>query len=366
VPTLSELLTIKSADDVLAILITKLQARGFPLSAWQPGTDFRTILESESSAIAEAWALVPNIAAAGSLETAVDSFLDAVNFDRYRLTRNPATFERRRVRLTCAAGFGPYTIATYQMWVQQNVVGGKRAQSQVGGTLPDGGTLDLEFKFEFAGAQLAAALDTLLTPLPGVTITTAQEALLEKGVNREADEPYRDRGRLRWPSLSNIGAPADTFRAWARAADPSITKVRVLDQNPRGQGTVDVVLWGEGGISAGAVTAADAYIRTRMIQTTSLLVYAATPKNITLTGTVRVKPGFLTSTQSQGASNLVALQAAAAIGGSSGVAYKSAFMDALFTPNVVDVDLTAPAGNTALLAYEVITLTLNLTYLEVT
>ncbi|NJK44982.1 MAG: baseplate J protein [Pleurocapsa sp. SU_196_0] len=347
-PTLNELLQIKTADDVLAILLQKLQARGFPLTALQSGTDYRTILESEAASIAEAWSLIPSIAAAGSIETSEGTWLDYVNFDRYRLERNRSTFERRRVRLTCETGFGPYTIADFQLWTQQNIFGGARAQSQTGGTLADGDTLDLEFKFEFAGKQLAAALDTLLTPLPGVSITVVQEAMLEQGVDQESDEAYRERGRLRWPALSTIGAPADIFRAWAREADPSVTKVRILDQHPRGQGTVDVVLSGEGGISAGAVSAADAFIRARMLQTTDLLVYAATPKAVTLTGTVTVKSGFVSSAQTQGAANLVRLQTLAPIGGSNGNAYRSAFIEALFVANVLDVNLTTPSTNVAL------------------
>ncbi|MDW8269357.1 MAG: baseplate J/gp47 family protein [Anaerolineae bacterium] len=319
----------------------------------------RTILEALSAGLADLEALRLEITKGGYLELASGDWLDLVAENMYGLARQPAGFCRQTVRLTAQAGFGPYTIQPGQLWA--STPSGLRFNNTQGGTLAQGGTLDLEFKAESPGAAYNVAPGTITvfnTPLPGVNIGNL--AIAAAGVDEETDDNLRLRCRLRWASLGT-GATADAYRYWALSADPTITKVRVLDQNPRGQGTVDVIVWGEGGLGAGAVAAADAYIQQRKPLTSDVQVYAATPTNIAVTATITLRAGFLAATQAEVTARLSDLQRSLPIGGTL---YRSALIEALFGAYVINVNLTAPAADVALGTAQAGVLVPNLTYQE--
>jgi len=359
VPTLDQLLQPRSSDQILSSLIAILQTKGFAATDWEPGSVQRTILEALSAGLADLEALRLEITKGGYLELASGPWLDLVAENMYGLNRKPAGFCRQTVRLTAQAGFGPYTIQPGQLWA--STPSGLRFNNTQGGTLAQGGTLDLEFKAESPGAAYNVAPGTITvfnTPLPGVNIGNL--AIAAAGVDEETDDNLRLRCRLRWASLGT-GATADAYRYWALSADPSITKVRVLDQHPRGQGTVDVIVWGEGGLGAGAVVAADAYIQQRKPLTSDVQVYAATPTNIAVTATITLRAGFLAATQAEVTARLSDLQRSLPIGG---MLYRSALIEALFGAYVINVNLTAPAADVALGTAQAGVLVPNLTYQE--
>jgi phage-related baseplate assembly protein len=199
----------------------------------------------------------------------------------------------------------------------------------------------------------------MFTPLPGISVSNTE--ILEAAIDKESDAAYRARCRLRWGELG-FGATRAAYESWALSSTPSITKVRVLDNNPRGQGTVDVVVWGEGGLGSGAVAAADAYIQQRKPVTANVQVYAATQVNIAITATIRLKAGFLTQVQAEVASRLAAFQQSLPIGA---IVYRSALVEALFVANVLDVALTAPPADQTLTPTQVANFNLSATYQEI-
>lgn len=358
-PTLSQLLQPRSSDQILASLITYLQGKGYAPTDWVSGSEQRTLIELEAAGLADMEALRVSIAQGGFVDTAQGDFLDLVGLNVYSLGRKLATFARQTFRFTAQAGFGPYTLQPNQLWAGS---GNIRFNNLAGGTLNAGGTLDLEFKAESPGTAYNLALGTagtLFTPLPGVTISNV--TVLENAIDREADEVFRARLKLRWGELG-YGATKAAYQSWALNSDVSITKVNVLDQNPRGQGTVDVVVWGEGGIGAGAVTNANNYIQLRKPLTSNVQVYAATAVNIAVTATIKLKTGYLTQTQAEVSAKLSAFQRALGIGAT---VFRSAIIEALFGTYVVDVALSAPAADTVLTNVQVATFTLNATYIEV-
>jgi len=360
VPTLDQLLQTRNSDQILQSLIALLQTRGYAATDWEPGSVQRTILEAVAAGLADLEALRLQIARGGYLELASGDWLDLVAQNMYALTRKPPEFAHVIVRLTAQAGVGPYTIQPGQLWASTN--GGLRYNNITGGTLTQGGTLDLEFVAESPGAVYNVpngTIQTLNTPLPGVSISNI--SLIAAGVDTESDATLRLRCRLRWPSLGS-GATADAYRYWALSSDPTITKVRILDQNPRGQGTVDVIIWGEGGLGNNAVAAADTYIQQRKPITASVQVYAATARAIAVTATITLRSGFVASTQSEITARLAALQRNVQIGG---VVYRSAIIEALFGTYVINVNLSAPAADVALATNEAAVLTLSATYIEV-
>ncbi|GEM81850.1 baseplate J/gp47 family protein [Meiothermus hypogaeus] len=359
-PDLQQLLQPRSRDQIMAALITYLQGKGYAPTDWVEGSVQRTLVELQAAGIADLEALRLQIAKSGFLDLAEGDYLDLLGQSAYGLSRKQATFARQTFRLTAQAGFGPYSIQPGQLWVGN--AAGLRFNNLSGGTLPLGGTLDVEFRAEQPGAAYNLTLgsaNTLFTPLPGVTTTNI--AISEAAIDTESDESYRNRCRLRWGELG-YGATRAAYESWALSSTPSVTKVRVLDNHPRGQGTVDVVLWGEGGLSSGAVATANTHIQQRKPLTADVQVYAATPLSILITATIRLRAGFLSQVQAEVAQRLSAFQRALPIGA---VVYRSALIEALFTSNVLDVALSAPATDQTLAAIQVASFNLNATFQEV-
>lgn len=87
----------------------------------------------------------------------------------------------------------------------------------------------------------SARITTLVTVIDEVDgIRNFSPWITVQGVDRESDEALRRRLLLRWPELGS-GSTYHAYEAWARDVQ-GVVKVAVLDQHPRGQGTVDVVI----------------------------------------------------------------------------------------------------------------------------
>lgn len=359
-PNLEQLLQPRTRDQVLASLIAFLQAKGYPPTDWVEGSVQRTLVELQAAGLADLEALRVQIVRGGFLETAEGAWLDLLGQSAYGLVRKQATFARQTFRLTAQAGFGPYSIQPGQLWAGN--AAGLRFNNTEGGTLPLGGQLDLEFRAERPGAAYNLPLGSgtvLFTPLPGVNISNI--AVLEAAIDPETDAAYRNRCRLRWAELG-YGATRAAYESWALSSTPSVTKVKILDNHPRGQGTVDVVIWGEGGLGAGAVADCNAYIQLRRPLTADVQVYPATSVTIPITATIRLKAGHLAAVQAAVASALGAFQRGLPIGAT---VYRSALIETLFVANVVDVALSAPVSDTSLTDVQVAIFALNATYQEV-
>lgn len=362
-PTLLELLTPKTREQVLTELLTALQGQPYPLSDWYPGAVGRTLIEIDSAVLADLYAFLPEIAKAGFLAYAEGGYLDSLVESHYDDSRKPSTFARHILRLTDVDGLGPYTIAPNQLYA--STPDGKRFNNLAGGTLPLSGTLNLEFRAESPGAAYNVAAGTitqLLTPLPGVTVTNLAGTLLEAGVDQESDDLLRSRVRLKWASLG-LGMTKAGYEYYALSADPAITKVQVLDQLPRGQGTVDVIVWGEGGLGSGSVAAADALIQSKRPVTADVNVYAAIAFAQTVQATISIRAGFLAAAQAAVSAALTQLQKDTPIGGTL---YRSAVIEALFPrPYGINVNLTNPLADVVLTTAQAITLNASLTWQEV-
>lgn len=89
------------------------------------------------------------------------------------------------------------------------------------------------------------------THVPGVeAVTNRADWLTSEGADEETDEALRARYRLAW--LANNGVTKYAYAAWALEV-PGVVSVSILDQHPRGQGTVDVVIKGAAGLPTQAL-----------------------------------------------------------------------------------------------------------------
>lgn len=348
--TLTELLNPKTEDQYRLALVQLLAGAGFPVNDWHDGGVEKTKIYAVARALADLDAgRIPQLAASGFLDTSGGGWLSKLVYSQYDETRKAAVFAIIPATLTAAPGRGPYTIQPGDIWAQ--TASGLRFFSLTGGTIPEGGALGVYMQAESPGAAYNipnGTLTNLLTPFPGVTINNTA-GLFQAGVNEESDAALRERARLKWASIG-YGATSDAYKFHALSSLPAVTKVRVLDQHPRGENTLDVIVWGEGGLSPSDVAAVNAYIQERRANTADVEVYAATARVIPIEGTVYVSAAMLAAAQSQAAANIATLQQGNPIGAT---AYLSAIVEALNTPaGVRNTDLTAPADDVVLLEDE--------------
>lgn len=362
-PTLAELLQPRTQQQELSQLLTYLQARGLTVTDYNSGGVARTLLEVSADGLADLSQLAVTLAQSGYLEYAETDWLDLLTDSQWDVQRNQATNAVGTVTLSCAAGFGPVTVIANTLLVGTS--NGLRYNVTGAGEIPDGGSITLAIRAEGTGAAYnvaAGTITTLHTPILGVTCTNPSNWLATAGVNIETDAALRQRARLRWAELG-YGATADAYRYWALTARPEVTKVLVLDNLPRGQGTVDVVIYGTGGLGAGVVSDVDAYIQLRKPLTANVSVYQATAVNISISASIYVKSGFLDVVQTAVAAEINTLQTEAEIGG---YVYKSRILEALFVrPYVVNVDMTAPGADVDLGTVEVANLVTDFIWVEV-
>ncbi len=356
-------------DDLAAKLESYLDANGQPLwsiTDYESGGVAYTLLKVEAATLADVYALVPVIAGSGFLTYAEGPWLDELAGSGYALERKRSAWAEHAVVLTAEPGFGPYTLQPADIWATTG--SGLRFNSFTAGTLADGGTLTLSVIAEFAGSAYnvpAGAIDTLLTPLPGVTITNPTGSLTKAGVDTETDDSLRQRCRLRWATLGG-GATRAAYEFWALTARAEVTQVRVRDDLPRGEGTVDVIVWGPGGLGLAVLADVNAYIQQRRPITADVRVYAATEVNIPVTATITVRANRRAFAEARAIANITALQRALEIGGLvTDDAIITALRGSATDGAVLDVDLSAPVGDQQLAFNEVAAFTLNLTWLEV-
>lgn len=91
----------------------------------------------------------------------------------------------------------------------------------------------------------------IATVIPGVDAVENRTGwLLSEGGDVEEDEPLRLRYVLAWKERS--GCTKYAYQAWALSV-LGVVSAKILDQHPRGQGTVDVVIQGSAGIPTQAL-----------------------------------------------------------------------------------------------------------------
>ena len=97
-----------------------------------------------------------------------------------------------------------------------------------------------------AGANaVAGQICELSTHVPGVSgVTNDADWLTSEGADEETDAQLQERYTLAW--LEEAGCTSAAYKAWALSV-PGVTSAKVLDNHPRGEGTVDLVVLGSAG-----------------------------------------------------------------------------------------------------------------------
>jgi uncharacterized phage protein gp47/JayE len=174
--TLASLLTTQTQAQVFQTLLGYYQSAGFPTQSWQVGGVERTRLMAISTAIVDIVGnYIPTYTGGGFLDYATGAWLQLHAQELYNILYSPASNTQGNITLTSAAGVGAATYAAGALKVVFSA-SGNRYISNAPITIAAGpGSVVGTFTAEFAGASYNDANNsgalTLVTPIPGVTLT---------------------------------------------------------------------------------------------------------------------------------------------------------------------------------------------------
>ena len=360
--TLADLLKPKTAAEWRAYILAQLAGAAFPVTSWVAGSVVRTLVELYSAALSDVQQAVRAIALAGVLEEVESDWLTVVARNFYRVERLAAGFTEGTVTVTAAAGVGPYSLDAGAFIVGIQGSGPDDAFRFIATeskTLNPGGSVTLAVKAETPGTRNNVSVNLinyLFTPFPGVTVSNpaiGETWITRPGLDEESDARLRQRCVDKWATLSTSWTDF-AVRYWTLSSttlDGSPTGVtRMGIVYGPGDGTYTVVVASDaGGVSGDIVAAVQSYLDARKPITDEPTVVSATETVVAVQGTVRVKVGQNTlANRSKVIAAIAALQASLGIGDDVDLGALYTAIRGALAGVVIDVDITTPAGDTAI------------------
>lgn len=115
-------------------------------------------------------------------------------------------------------------------------------------------------EYGFGSNVVAGQITEIVTVIPGVdAVENRSDWLVSEGTDEENDDALRERYVLAWQSVNGVTKYA--YESWARSVT-GVVAANILDQHPRGEGTVDVVIRGTAGIpTQDLIDAVDAVVQ---------------------------------------------------------------------------------------------------------
>lgn len=222
-----------------------MTALGFETTGWMSGRIQRTILELAGLLMADFSEVVADTVEFGFNSFATGDPLTEFSRSRFQNERSPATHTVGPMRLRSTSSI-PHTILPGQLLAATDA--NVQYRNVTGGTLPAGSaaapsSIPLTWRAVLAGETGNAPLNTvrrLLTPIAGVTVLNDEGDpwYTETGTDEEPDSVLRRRNETKWASLT-VELVRESYENIALSA--GARKVRVVDNHPRGPGTIDVV-----------------------------------------------------------------------------------------------------------------------------
>jgi uncharacterized phage protein gp47/JayE len=356
--TLASILTPRTPTQVRDAMLASLGSAGFPVTSWREGGAARTLVEVAAEGVSQAWALAAALANGALLSRAEADWLTELARSHYQVERQPATFAAGYVRLTAAAGAGPYNIGAAALVVSDGTRY-YRSTNTATVVVPAGSHVDVPVRAERAGtAYNQPTLGILVSPaLPGVTVTSpawggGASWRTVDARDEESDAALRARCIARWATLAS-GFTRDAVTYWCTSA--TFTDGTPVGCTRVGFGAVDgmggyivYVAGASGALGATGRARVQAVLNERKPITDTPSVIDATQVTLTVAGTVQFKSGFNT------ASNQSAVDAAikAHVNGKGigdpapidlGALYASIY--SAVPGGVQNVDLASPPGD---------------------
>lgn len=170
---LSDLITIKTRDEVLEEMLTALQSVGFPAASWGPLSVPRRLLTAMASVYAAFTVTLALIARGGLLQYATSGWLTMLALSFYQVTRYSAQQTKGTLVVSDTASAGPWTFAARELWFESQT--GKRFYNTSAFTVALDGTTAFEVASEEYSSAYNVATDTILsmvTSVPGLGFAT--------------------------------------------------------------------------------------------------------------------------------------------------------------------------------------------------
>lgn len=173
--TLAQLIAGQTVQQIFQTLLSYYAAAGFPTTAWQSGGTERTRLMAMATALASFSNYIPAVAGGSLLDYSPNypGWTALTAQEIYNLTPNAAVYTQGTIVATNASTTAYSYAANSLIAVYSNT--GNRYFVQGSGTIAASTTTNIVFQAEFAGASYNdpsnSAFLTLVTPLPGVTLT---------------------------------------------------------------------------------------------------------------------------------------------------------------------------------------------------
>jgi hypothetical protein len=234
-------------------------------------------------------------------EAAFGDALTAWSKSVYGHDRVPAQASQIRIRLTCAAGSGPHTFSAGDVVATDEtstfrLIAGYGAET-LPSTLTAGTSKDYVFECEAPGilgnVSTIGAINRLVTTFIGVTCSN--QSIVRSGGDEETDTALKERNRTVWATRNPLSLARDAVIYYARFAHNGVRRVQVLDDNPRGDFTFDVILASDSGAAAPeAVAAAASLLSGKMLApfAARMLVRAASTLTLNPAGSIYYYAGF--------------------------------------------------------------------------
>lgn len=146
----------------------------------------------------------------------------------------------------------------------------------------------------------------MATVIDGIdAVTNTSDWLTREAIDKEEDDQLRERYVLAWQALNGVTAAA--YKSWALGVD-GVIAVTVMDQHPRGDGTVDVLIKGSAGLPTQALIneVAEVVELQRPINDDAL-VLGPTAVYVTVTGELVLVSGTADSIVSEATTRIQAL-----------------------------------------------------------
>jgi len=245
-----DIIPIKNFTELMDATKTRLRDLAFRITNLRAGGVFYTLLEMANQGLADLYSLLKDTMPQLYLDTATGDWLDlrAAEFEVYRKlaqkTQGTVTFGRN------AAGGNVVIPAGTVVSTAVDRYGEKLQYIVTTQAVLEGLEVAVPVEAEFAGARYnvgAGQISQLVTFVAGVDyVTNAAAWITREGADDETDDSLRARAKGKWSQLS-VGGTRDAYIAWAQEV-PGVVVVRVDDQLPRGQGTVDAIITGSAGL----------------------------------------------------------------------------------------------------------------------
>jgi len=246
--SLDQLRTPITRSEMLQFLNDELEALGFPSTSWGSGSIQRTMVLLFSRVWADMSETTKQIAEFGFNDTSSGPALSVYSKNNFDNTRSGATKTKGLFRFTSTAAV-PYVVTVGQLLIATKDTAIRFGNVQAG-TIPAGGTVDLQveaIKGGSSGNISQVSELVLVTTLAGVTVVPSPASnpwYTVVGSDPESDEGLQLRNSTKWPTLS-VELVRDAYINIALNANTAIRKVEVDDNNPRGEGTIDVYIAGD-------------------------------------------------------------------------------------------------------------------------